>query len=54
MYSISTSEHDGDFGPGGRNIIVNMYHVITMNLINLQFYSDYIMIIIIKMQYQQQ
>ena len=28
-----TSSDGGDYGPGGQNIIVNMYHMTTMNMI---------------------
>ena len=31
-----TSKDDDDYGPGGRNKIVNVYPVIAMNMINLQ------------------
>ena len=29
-----------DYGPGGWNKIVNMYHVIAMNIINLQLLKE--------------
>ena len=29
----SKSSDGGDYGPGGRNIIVTMYHMTTMNMI---------------------
>ena len=30
------SKDGDDYGPGGRNKIVNMYHMIAVNMINLQ------------------